>query len=88
MGFIELGRTLAKDNHSASKIKKDEEDYFRFLGPEREAIARKLTMMAELSEGFVADSRLWQWIDEATAHLSIFGDVSNLGRSEIGMRRR
>jgi hypothetical protein len=67
MEFVELARTLAEDDRPVSKIKRDEEDYFRFSGPGREAIARKLTMMAELSEGFVADRRLWRWIEEATA---------------------
>jgi hypothetical protein len=67
IAFVELARTLAEDDRPASKIKEDEEDYFRFSGWERQAIARKLTVMAELSEGFVADRRLWHWIDEATA---------------------
>jgi hypothetical protein len=66
MEFIELARTLAKDDRLASKIKRDKEDYFRFSGLGREAIARKLTMMAELSDGFVADRKLWRWIEEAT----------------------
>ena len=67
IGFVELAKTLTEDDRPASEIKKDEEDYFRFTGSGREAIARKLTVVAELSEGFVADRRLWQWIDEATA---------------------
>jgi len=58
---------LTEDNRLASEIKRDEDDYFRYSSSGREAIARKLTMVAELSEGFVADKRLWQWIEEATA---------------------
>jgi hypothetical protein len=65
MEFVELARTLAEDDRPVSKIKRDEEDYFRFSGSGREAIARKPTMMAELSEGFVADRRLWRWIGKA-----------------------
>jgi hypothetical protein len=65
--FVELARTLAEEDRPVSEIKRDEEDYFRFSNPGREAIARKLTLMAELSEGFVADRRLWRWIEEATA---------------------
>ncbi|KAH9203327.1 hypothetical protein DL95DRAFT_504629 [Leptodontidium sp. 2 PMI_412] len=60
MQFVELARTLAEDDRLASEIKRDEEDYFRFSGSEREAIPRKLTIMAELSEGFVADKKLWR----------------------------
>jgi hypothetical protein len=41
-----------------NKIKKDKENYFRFLDPEREAIARKLIIIAELNKGFIADKRL------------------------------
>jgi hypothetical protein len=66
MEFVELARTLAEDDRPVSKIKRDEEDYFRFSGPGREAIARKLTIMAELSKGFIVDKRLWRWIKEAT----------------------
>ncbi|TVY88168.1 hypothetical protein LAWI1_G005806 [Lachnellula willkommii] len=65
--FVELARMLAEDDRPASEIKRDEEDYFRYSGLEKEAMARKLTMVSELSEGFVADKRLWQWIEEATA---------------------
>jgi hypothetical protein len=65
--FVELARMLAEDDRLASEIKRDEEDYFRCSGSGKEAIARKLTMVAELSEGFVADKKLWRWIEEATA---------------------
>jgi len=65
--FVELASILAEDDRPASEIKRDEEDYFRYSGSGKEAIARKLTMVAGLSEGFVADKKLWQWIEEATA---------------------
>jgi hypothetical protein len=29
------------------------------------AVARKLTLMSEMNPGFLADHRLWQWIEEA-----------------------
>jgi hypothetical protein len=35
---------LAADDRPASKIR-DENDYFRYLGSEEEAVARKLTMV-------------------------------------------
>ncbi|TVY40200.1 hypothetical protein LOCC1_G006692 [Lachnellula occidentalis] len=66
-GFVELGTTLAEDDRSADKIQKDEEEYFHYSRSEKEAIARKLTMVAGLSEGFVADKRLWQWIEGVIA---------------------
>ena len=57
---------LAEDDRSTFEIKR-EEDYFRYSRSGEEAIARKLTMVTGLSEGSVADKRLWRWIGEATA---------------------
>ncbi|KAF8851886.1 hypothetical protein BDZ45DRAFT_131931 [Acephala macrosclerotiorum] len=64
--FVELARTLAEDDLSESKIQRDEEDYFRFSDSGRQAIARKLTIVTELSKSFVADERLWRWIEKVT----------------------
>ncbi|PVH75188.1 hypothetical protein DL98DRAFT_427920, partial [Cadophora sp. DSE1049] len=65
--FVELAAKLAGDDRSAEEIQREEEEYFDYSRSEREAIARKLTMVAGLSEGFVADKRLWQWIEGAIA---------------------
>lgn len=65
--FVELATMLAEDDRRVDEIQRDEEEYFRYSHSEREAIARKLTMVAGLSEGFVADKRLWQWVEEAIA---------------------
>ncbi|KAK0120437.1 hypothetical protein ONS96_010651 [Cadophora gregata f. sp. sojae] len=64
--FVQLAATLAEDDRSVDEIRRDEGEYFRYSHSDREAIARKLTMVAGLSEGFVADERLWDWIEEAT----------------------
>lgn len=32
---------------------------------ERLAVARKLTLAAEMNEKFVADSRVWRWVEDA-----------------------
>lgn len=63
----ELAETLAEDGLLASEIKREEEEYFSASNLDREAIARKLTVMANLSQGFVADKRLWRWIEKAMA---------------------
>ncbi|KAH6713712.1 hypothetical protein BKA61DRAFT_656297 [Leptodontidium sp. MPI-SDFR-AT-0119] len=63
----ELAETLAEDGLLASEIKRGEEEYFSASNLDREAIARKLTVMANLSQGFVADKRLWRWIEKAMA---------------------
>lgn len=65
--FVKLAKTLAEDDLDEDKMKRDEEDYFRYKVSDEEAVARKLTMMAELSEGFAADRRLWRWIGDAMA---------------------
>ncbi|SPQ17634.1 be2a466e-a0d6-44d2-9225-397dbde39b44 [Thermothielavioides terrestris] len=33
--------------------------------PEKLAVARKLTLMSEMNERFVADRKLWRWIEDA-----------------------
>jgi hypothetical protein len=66
-GFVKLARALAGDNRPEIKVRRDEEDYFRDSVSEKEAKARKLKMVAGLSDGFVADRRLWRWIGEARA---------------------
>jgi hypothetical protein len=71
-GFIELAGALAKDDRSAIKVKGDEEDYFRNSGSRNEAIARKLTIVADMGEGFVEDRRLWRWIEEAIYQLIMY----------------
>lgn len=62
---MELAKVLAEDDQPRNKIQADEENYSQNAKAENEAIARKLTVMMELSEGFVADSRLWRWIGDA-----------------------
>jgi hypothetical protein len=69
---------------------KDEEEYFAMIGEtekpagerqevtligiERRAIARKITMVSRLSQDFVADKRLWRWIEEMKGDLSSVTD--------------
>lgn len=61
--FVNLASVIAKDERPPYKIKRDEKDYFRYLKPGSEAVARKLTVMMELSDGLVADRRLWRWLE-------------------------
>lgn len=41
----------------------------RLIGIERYAIARKITMVLGLCRDFVADKRLWWWIEEMKGDL-------------------
>lgn len=77
--LVELEEALADDEEWVPEILKDEEEYFsvvgkienpkgpkevKLIGIERHAIARKINMVAGLSQDFVADHRLWRWIEE------------------------
>ena len=78
--FVKLAEELADDEEWAPEILKDEEEYFAVIGKmekpaagpkeialigiERHAIARKINMVSGLSQDFVADHRLWRWIEE------------------------
>ncbi|RDW72089.1 hypothetical protein BP5796_08123 [Coleophoma crateriformis] len=65
--FMERARTLAKADPSIDEILNEEEDYFCDSASGAEAIARKLTVVASLNQEFIADSKLWRWIEEATS---------------------
>lgn len=58
--FVKLSSIIAKGDRPTDKIKRDEGNYFRDKQLNREVVARRLTVMAELSKGFVADSKLWR----------------------------
>ncbi|KFY37547.1 hypothetical protein V494_04712 [Pseudogymnoascus sp. VKM F-4513 (FW-928)] len=78
--LVELAEEVADQEEWAPEILQYEEDYFavigemekpiggaeeiRLIGIERRAIARKITMVSGLSQNFVADHRLWRWIEE------------------------
>ncbi|KFY81725.1 hypothetical protein V500_11144 [Pseudogymnoascus sp. VKM F-4518 (FW-2643)] len=78
--LIEIAEELADDEEWAPEILQDEEDYFGVIGKmekpaggekeaaligiERRAIARKINVVSGLSQDFVADERLWRWIEE------------------------
>lgn len=38
-------------------------EYFDSVGAKRLALAQKVTLIAEMNPRFVADGRLWRWID-------------------------
>lgn len=60
-----MANILAADDQLLGDIKRDENAYFCNVGPERHALARKLTLASVLSRGLVADSKLWRWIEDA-----------------------
>ncbi len=91
--LVELARALADDEECVPEILKEEEDYFavigqterpieeqhkvKLIGIERRAIARKIIMVSELSQNFVADKRLWRWIEEMMRDLTSVKDVAD-----------
>lgn len=57
---------LSEDDRCAADVECEEREYFsglREVGKNREAVARKLTVMAELNPAMVADRRQWHWIE-------------------------
>jgi hypothetical protein len=60
-----MANILAADDQLPGDIKRDENAYFCNVGPERHALARKLTLASVLSRGLVADRKLWHWIEDA-----------------------
>ena len=57
---------LSEKDQCVADIEREEREYFShqwFLGTSREAVARKLTVMAELNPAMVADRHLWHWIE-------------------------
>ncbi|KAF5613873.1 kinase-like domain protein [Fusarium subglutinans] len=56
---------LKEDDLTDAEVKEREKDVFSGDKLERLAVARKLTLMAEMNPRFVGDRRLWRWIEEA-----------------------
>ncbi|KAF2189972.1 hypothetical protein K469DRAFT_625997, partial [Zopfia rhizophila CBS 207.26] len=62
-----MAKILVADDQTPSDIKRGEDAYFSNVGLQRHALSRKLTIAAALSRGFVADGKLWRWIENAVA---------------------
>lgn len=58
-----MAKILSLEDQLQGDIKRDEDAYFSAAGPERRALSMKLTIASELNKGFVADRRLWRWIE-------------------------
>ena len=59
---------LSEEDRCVADIEREEREYFssqQHVGTNREAVARKLTVMAELNPAMVADRRLWHWMERA-----------------------
>lgn len=60
---LALAGELAADDEPESEIHRREKEYFDAVGVKRLALARKLAFAAKMNPQFVADGRLWRWID-------------------------
>ncbi|KAF5005922.1 hypothetical protein FDECE_7680 [Fusarium decemcellulare] len=58
-----LAEELAADDEPESEICRREQEYFDAVGAQRLALARKVTIAAKMNPQFVADGRLWRWVD-------------------------
>ncbi|KAK4145396.1 uncharacterized protein C8A04DRAFT_26905 [Dichotomopilus funicola] len=61
---LALACELAADVEPGSEISRREKEYFDAAGAKRLAIARKVAFAAKMNPRFVADGRLWRWVDE------------------------
>ncbi|KAJ5940720.1 hypothetical protein N7516_000888 [Penicillium verrucosum] len=61
--FLEAAEYVLEDEDDQERLKRDEEQYFSCVGPQRQALSRHLTMVKQLNNQFVADKRLWKWIE-------------------------
>ena len=68
---------LGEDDLPPDEVERQERESFgRPSSPattEKLAMARKLTLMTEMNEGFAADRRLWRWIEDAMGGLDDVG---------------
>ncbi|KAK7417589.1 hypothetical protein QQZ08_011570 [Neonectria magnoliae] len=60
---LALAAELAADDEPESEIRRRETEYFDAVGVKRLALARKVAFAAKMNPQFVADGRLWRWID-------------------------
>jgi hypothetical protein len=62
--FLDAAEDMLTEDEAVDKerSRQNEEHYFSCVGPERHALARHLTMIAQRNKRFVADKRLWRWI--------------------------
>ncbi|KAK0621130.1 hypothetical protein B0T17DRAFT_591075 [Bombardia bombarda] len=62
---------LQKEDITMEELQEKERACFppsRTVNSDAIAVARKLTLMSEMNLGFLADYRLWQWVEEARTH--------------------
>ncbi|KAG9249705.1 uncharacterized protein F5Z01DRAFT_668523 [Emericellopsis atlantica] len=60
---LALASKLAADDEPESETRRREKEYFNAVGSKRLAIARKVALAAKVNPQFVADGRLWRWVD-------------------------
>ena len=77
---------LREEDRSADYVREQDQASFgsaEAANNDRIAVARKLTVMSEMNKRFVADRRLWQWIEEALKDLN-WPLVGQNGRIYLG----
>jgi len=63
--FSRKALSLTADDQPSSDIEREEMEYFSHVGLKRLALSRKLTLVSNMSEGFLANGRLWRWLAKA-----------------------
>lgn len=65
---LALAGELAADDEPESETRRREKEYFDAVGDKRLALARKVAFAAKMNPQFVADGRLWRWLDAVTEY--------------------
>ncbi|KAG5812658.1 hypothetical protein H9Q74_013031 [Fusarium xylarioides] len=68
---MKLLAELQEDDLSTEELLEKERAYFspkRTVNTDSIAVARKLTLMSEMNPAFLADHRLWKWVEKALEH--------------------
>ena len=61
--ILNMTKTFSLKNQFEDKIKRDENAYFSAVEPERRVISIKFIIASELNQSFIADKKLWHWIE-------------------------
>lgn len=65
---LTLAGELAVDDEPESEVRRREKGYFDAVGAKRLALARKVAFAAKMNSRFVADGRLWRWVEAVTEY--------------------
>ncbi|KAL1866069.1 hypothetical protein VTK73DRAFT_4920 [Phialemonium thermophilum] len=76
---LALASELAAEDEPEREVRRREEEYFAAVGAKRLALARQVAFTARMNPRFVADGRLWRWIDQVVEYYDRMGSDEQAG---------